>query len=225
MVTQPVFSPRSVQALLFDLDGTVADTDPVHQRAWLEVLASHGVQGDSEFYRTRIAGRRNAEIVASVLPWLSADAAVQLAEHKEALFRERAAQGLSALRGLHELLAAAQQRGWATALVTNAPRANVQHVLSALGLQFPLLVLAEDLAHGKPHPQPYLSALSQLRVGPEQAVAFEDSPSGVRSAVAAGIATVGLLTGHSPEALLDAGAQLCVDDFAAPALLSALDVP
>lgn len=98
-------------------------------------------------------------------------------------------------------------------MVTNAPKENARHVLKALGLKPPLLVLAEEVGRGKPDPLPYRVALERLGLAPEEALAFEDSPSGVRSAVGTGIRTYGLLTGHGAEALLQAGAAGVLRDF------------
>jgi phosphoglycolate phosphatase len=98
-------------------------------------------------------------------------------------------------------------------VVTNAPKENAHHVLGALGLDPPLLVLAEKVGRGKPDPLPYQAALKRLGVAPEEALAFEDSPSGVKSAVGAGLPTYALLTGHPQEALLAAGARGVLRDF------------
>jgi HAD superfamily hydrolase (TIGR01509 family) len=210
-------------ALLFDLDGTLADTDPLHQRAWIELLAQHGITADAAYYARHIVGRRNAEIVQAVLPNLSEAEGLAAADHKEARFRQLAGDDLKALAGLTQLLARSERQGWRTALVTNAPRANARHVLSALGLHFDVAIFGEDLPLGKPDPLPYREALKQLGVSAHDAIAFEDSPSGVRSSVGAGIDTVGILTGHPAAELHAAGAVVCVTDFAAPELGTWLD--
>lgn len=210
-------------ALLFDLDGTLADTDPLHQRAWAHALVPFGIVSDLEFYTKQIAGRRNSEITASILPQLTDAEGAALADAKEAHFRELAGTDLQPLTGLDKLLDYAKQNQLRTALVSNAPRANADLVMSTLALNFELCVLAEDLPRGKPDPLPYTTALERLGLNPTQALAFEDSPSGVRSAVAAGIRTIGLLTGHAPESLTRAGTILNVENFAALALWSLLE--
>jgi HAD superfamily hydrolase (TIGR01509 family) len=136
---------------------------------------------------------------------------------KEQRFRRRA-RGLKPIPGLHELLNwAVSQRG-KLAVVTNAPRANAEHILQDLGIasSFECLIAVEDVVHPKPAPEPYLLAVSRLGLMRDNCVAFEDSPSGVKSAVAAGLVVVGLLTGHSEQELRDAGARLIVDDFSSP---------
>ncbi len=200
-----------LKALLFDLDGTLADTDPLHLLAWREVLAPYGLEVDPAFYRERISGRLNPEILRDLLS-LEGEEAERLIGAKEARFRELA-QGLRPTRGLPELLEKVKERGLFWGVVTNAPRENARHVLKALGLRPPLLVLAEEVGRGKPDPLPYRVALGRLGLAPGEALAFEDSPSGVKSAVGAGIPTYALLTGHGAEALREAGAQGVFRDF------------
>lgn len=213
-----------LRALLFDLDGTLADTDPLHLLAWREVLRPWGLEVDLAFYRARISGRLNPEILQDLLG-LEGEAAEAIIARKEALFRELA-QGLKPTPGLPELLEEAGRRGLAWGVVTNAPRANALHVLRALSLDPPLLVLAEAVGRGKPDPLPYRVALGRLGLTPEEALAFEDSPAGVRSARGAGIPTYALLTGHEAEALLEAGARGVLRDFreALPLLEGGLEV-
>ena len=200
-----------LKAVLFDLDGTLADTDPLHLLAWREVLAPYGLKVDPAFYRERISGRLNPEIVRDLLG-LEGKEAERLIAAKEARFRALA-QGLRPTPGLPGFLERIREKGLLWGVVTNAPKENARHVLEALGLRPPLLVLAEEVGRGKPDPLPYQLALRRLGVAPEEALAFEDSPSGVRSAVGAGIPTYGLLTGHEAEALIREGASGVIRNF------------
>ena len=107
------------------------------------------------------------------------------------------------------------------AVVTNAPRDNAELMLRGLGWleRFPTLVIGPELARGKPDPLPYLTGLQLLGARAEDALAFEDSLSGVRAAVAAGIETVAITTGLEPAVLLGAGAAVTAQDFEDPLLL------
>lgn len=201
-----------LKALLFDMDGTLADTDRLHEQGWVDALRPYGVEADHHFYQTRISGKLNPDIVADILPQLSKEEAQVFMHEKEARFRE-VATDLPPLPGLTDLLQWAKGKGLKLALVTNANRLNAEHVTEMLGLQFDTEVMGEELERGKPHPLPYLTALEQLGLVPEQAVAFEDSPSGIRSAVGAGLRTVALTTGHKMEHLETAGAFMAVPDF------------
>lgn len=201
-----------LKALLFDLDGTLADTDRLHERAWTQALAPYGIQADHAYYQTYVSGKLNPDIVSDILPQLSRAEGEAFLRGKEGRFREMA-KDLPPIPGLERMWRWAADKGLRSALVTNAPKANVEHVLRMLGLQFEVVVIAEELAAGKPDPLPYRTALEALGIGPDEAVAFEDSPSGIRAAVGAGVRTVALTTGHGLESLGAAGATLVVSDF------------
>jgi HAD superfamily hydrolase (TIGR01509 family) len=119
------------------------------------------------------------------------------------------------LPGLVDFLDWATTQNLQLALVTNAPKANVDFMLNALGLSntFPVVVLGEELPKAKPDPIPYQITLEKLGIHPENAIAFEDSPSGIISAVGANILTVGILSTHPMEELLKAGAKWLIEDF------------
>ena len=114
-----------------------------------------------------------------------------------------------------ELLAVAAAKDIPMAAVTNSPRANAEMVLAGLGLtgHFQVVIIADELAHGKPHPMPYLEGLRRLGADAAASLAFEDSRSGIRSATSAGIATIGIGTSVSGPELVAAGAVAAVDDF------------
>jgi HAD superfamily hydrolase (TIGR01509 family) len=202
------------QALLFDLDGTLVDSDADHLVAFQKVFGPFGISLDRAIYTAHIMGASNAMIGERFLPHVAETQRAALFEAKEAAYRH----GLSALeatRGAAELLHYAKERNLSCAVVTNAPRANAERVLSAIGLteRLPIVVIGGELARAKPDPLPYLTALELTGARAEKALAFEDSLSGVRAAVAAGIAVVGITTGLPAEALLAAGAIFTVADF------------
>ncbi|MBW4698964.1 MAG: HAD family phosphatase [Aphanocapsa lilacina HA4352-LM1] len=206
-------------ALLFDLDGTLADTDPLHFQAWQELLGEFGMTIDRAFYRARVSGRINPDIVKELLPALSPEQSHRFIERKEGRFRELAT-GLEPLAGALDVLDWAKGLGLKYALVSNAPGGNARFMLKALKLEtaFATTVLGEEVAAGKPDPTPYRVALERLGVSASQSLAFEDSPSGVRSAVGAGIPTVGIATTHPPENLIELGAKLVIPSFDDPRL-------
>jgi HAD superfamily hydrolase (TIGR01509 family) len=213
-----------LKALLFDLDGTLADTTAVHYETWVEVLEPYGYNVTWDFYRDRISGRLTPEVVADLFPNLSDEEAQEMAEKKEAQFREQAGS-LEPLPGLLDLVEKGRERGMGIALVTNAPKENVFAVLNILGLgdAFEPVVIAEELGVGKPDPGPYQAALEALSISADEAVAFEDSPSGIASSVDAGIPTVGIASVHDPEDLEELGVDLVARDFADPKLETFID--
>jgi HAD superfamily hydrolase (TIGR01509 family) len=208
-----------LEALVFDLDGTLVDTDPIHLRSYRDVLTPYGVRVDRDLFRGCVSGRKAVEVFEDFLPDLSAEEQAALAEEKETRFRELAS-GLRPLSGLAELLAWSKARGLLMALVTNAPEENVELMLEAVGLSaaFSVRVLSDDLPVGKPDPLPYRTALHRLEISPQRVLAFEDSLAGVNSAVGAGIFTVGVATFQEPRGLEEAGAGLVVADYTDPRL-------
>jgi HAD superfamily hydrolase (TIGR01509 family) len=208
--------------LLFDLDGTLVETDPTHLAAFNDILTANGVPPvDQHYYNTHIIGFQNAEIFARLFPAMGEADHKRLADEKEALFRSRAG-GLHPAKGLLAFLDWADAHGVPAAVVTNAPRPNADLMLRALGLvgRFRHVVIGDEMAFPKPHPLPYLTGANLLGVDVAASVAFEDSRSGIRAAVAAGLTTVGMSTSLSPDALREAGAHLAVPDFTDPALLA-----
>lgn len=223
-IAPPAAKNSALTALLYDLDGTMANTDPFHCVAWQEMLHNHGVEIDEAAYKTRISGRLNPAIVADLLPHLSPTAVAPFIAQKEARYRELASQ-LPALAGLYDVIDWATAQNLRQGVVTNAPPENVHHTLKTLNLtnRFEPVVIAELLGIGKPDPAPYRHALQQFDLLPEQAIAFEDSPSGIRSAVGAGISTIGIASTQDPQVLYDLGAVLVVADFTDPKLWQLLD--
>ncbi len=201
--------------LLFDIDGTLADTDHLHMRAFNDVMSPYGIELDDAQYKLKVMGRTNEAIFGEFLPAKSADFQMRVAGEKEAAFRALAGSQIKPAPGLLDLLAWATRNGVPCACVTNAPRLNAELILSGLKLdkRFPVLVLADDLPHGKPHPLPYLTGADRIGADPKRCVAFEDSRSGVQAAAAAGAATVGMMSGLDDATLRRAGAVLTVSDF------------
>jgi HAD superfamily hydrolase (TIGR01509 family) len=212
------------KALLFDLDGTLAETDSLHLPTWVDVLRPHGVEVDEAFYRERISGRSNSKVVEDLLPHLPAEEGRMLADAKEASFRERTHE-LEPLPGLLDFMYEAKSRGLALALVTNAPVENVEAILVALELRdfFDEIVLSDEVGPVKPDPAPYRAALEKLGVASDEALAFEDSTSGIVSATGAGIPTVGIASTQDPETLEEAGAFMVAKDFTNSGLTKFLD--
>src|SRR3712207_1702947 len=160
------------RALLFDLDGTLAETDSLHLPTWVDVLRPHGIEVDEAFYKENISGRSTGEIVRQLLPDLSTEEGNNLADAKEASFRELAGE-LEPLPGLLDFLKESRECGLKTALVTNAPEENVEAILLALELGefFDEAVLSDEVGTVKPDPAPYRAALDkrseERRVGKE----------------------------------------------------------
>jgi beta-phosphoglucomutase len=187
---------------VFDLDGTLTDNMPFHQRAFDLFAGRHGLPALTLEQRRRLDGKRNRDIFP-ILFGRTFDAAAlrALADEKESLYRELSRGKLAPMAGLRELLACLAQLKIPAAIATSAPPENVVHSLRELGLEgaFAAVAKAEDLPRGKPHPDVFLAAAAALQVEPSLCLAFEDAPLGVEAARAAGMTCVALTTSFPAE--------------------------
>jgi HAD superfamily hydrolase (TIGR01509 family) len=208
-------------ALLFDLDGTLVDTDHLHHSAFATLLAERGRDLSVEEYRAEIMGQPNAALLDRYFP--GEDRAIL--DRKETMFRDMLSDSIEPIAGIHDLLDWAEDNGAGCAVVTNAPRDNAIAMLTAASLahRLPTLVIGEECARSKPDPLPYQEAMRALGVTPSRAVAFEDSRSGLRAARSSGAHAFGLTTGLTRAQLLEAGAHETLSDFTDPVLWSYLD--
>jgi beta-phosphoglucomutase-like phosphatase (HAD superfamily) len=189
---------RRHDALLFDCDGTLADTMPSHYRAWLEVTGAHGIDfPEDRFYA--LGGRPTRDIVARLAEEagiaLDIEAAVT---RKEAAFLA-ALDRVAAIEAVVDVVR--RNRGRVPmAVVTGGHRAVCQRILSRIGLadSFAELVASEDTARHKPDPDPFLEAARRLGVEPRRCVVWEDSDLGIAAARAAGMDWVDVRPIHLP---------------------------
>jgi HAD superfamily hydrolase (TIGR01509 family) len=190
------------RAVVFDLDGTLTDNMPIHQRAFDLFAGRHGLPPIGLEQRRRMDGKRNRDI----LPMLfgrefDAAALRRLADEKEALYRELSHGRLAPLPGLRDLLALLARAKVPAAIATSAPPENVAHSLRELALEgaFAAVAKSEDLPRGKPHPDVFLAAAGALGLDARLCLAFEDAPLGVEAARAAGMTCVALTTSFPAE--------------------------
>jgi HAD superfamily hydrolase (TIGR01509 family) len=182
--------PRQLAAVLFDLDGTLVDSEKIWGMALVELAARYGgVLTDA--VRARMIGASSADTMAMMLDHVGqpgrdpADGSAWL----DARVRELFAEGLVWRPGAPELLQAVRAASWPTALVTNTNRPLVEVALTQVG-PFDVVVCGDEVDRPKPDPQPYALAAARLGVDPRDCVAIEDSPTGIRSARGAGCAVI-----------------------------------
>ena len=183
------------RAVLWDLDGTLVDSEAFHWQSWQFALEADGVDVTFDQFKASF-GQRNDRILRV---WLGADAAneriARIAEAKEAEYRRLAeTHGLTPLPGAADWLERLQRNGWRQAIASSAPRLNVEVMLRALHLTqyFDAIVSSEDVAHGKPDPEVFLTAAARLDVAPSNAVVVEDAAAGIEAARRAGMRSIGV---------------------------------
>lgn len=184
-------------AVLFDLDGVLVDSTPCGSRIWTAWALQHGL--DAAYVVHIGHGRPTVETVRLVAPHLDAPHEAELIERAEIADVE----GLQVLPGARELLAALPLDRYT--IVTSGGRRLATTRLQAVGLPIPpTMVTASDITRGKPDPQPYLAGAAALGFEPQTCLVFEDAPSGIRAARAAGAKVIGIPTTYAREELSEA---------------------
>jgi len=213
-VTWPARLALPGAGLLLDLDGTLLDSEPVHQCAYRQYFAGRGWHVPDRVLQ-KFSGRRGAEAFASLPgPWDGEDPLVLTAGVLDLL---RATDLRPApVAGAARLLAACRQVCLPFAVVTSARRGWLGAALDLLGVDPGgiLMVTAEDCSAGKPDPEPYRRGADLLGGAPADLVAVEDAPAGIASARGAGVGRViGMTTSRPARDLLAAGADDTAPDL------------
>lgn len=203
-----------IRGVIFDMDGVLVDSHPVHMRAWERFLKSQGrpvSQQDLDFI---LEGRKREEILRHFMGELTPELLSSYGQQKETLFREESTN-MKAIPGvtrfLDELASVALPMGVASC----GGRGRVNHLLDQLQLThyFRFIITGDDVIDGKPDPAIFVKAADQLRMHPDDLLVFEDSVSGVRAARAAGMQCLGIADESRAEELIKAGAKSVVRDF------------
>jgi len=187
------------RAVVFDLDGTLVDSEPRSHAAWRRVFEARGTAPDEALIRSFV-GRRGRDVLALLadrLPGLDPDALMaEAAAHANAPGQPPT----EPMPGAVELVREIRQHGLPLGLVTSAGRRYAERMLTQLGLreEFAVLVGAEDVEVGKPDPEGYARACRVLGVAAPACVVFEDAPAGIAAAKAAGMYCVAVTTTHEP---------------------------
>ena len=186
-------------ALLFDCDGTLADTMPAHFLAWLHLSELHGLSFDeNRFYA--MGGRPTHDIVATLAREAGVDVDLETAVRtKEESFLTRL-EHVAAIDPVVDVVRRSRGR-IPIAVVTGGHRAVCERILAHIGLSgaFDLIVASEDTARHKPDPDPFLEAARRLGVRPERCVVWEDSDLGIAAATRAGMEWIDVRSFHAPK--------------------------
>lgn len=194
-------------AAIFDWDGVVIDSSAQHERAW-ELLAEELQRPLPPDHFVRGFGKKNQIIIPDVLGWSHDPAEIEaIGDRKEVLYRSLVqSEGVTVLPGARELLSALRDAGVPRALGSSTPRANLEAIFAATGLDQYLdaIVCAEDVVHGKPAPDVFLEGSTRLGIEPSACVVFEDALFGIEAAQRAGMKVVAVATTNPPELLAHA---------------------
>jgi beta-phosphoglucomutase family hydrolase len=192
------------EAVIFDMDGTMVNNTPFHKKAWLEFCKKYNIPLTGEQYMQKISGKNNKAILDGLFERdLNEEEFEKLEAEKEALYRELYKPNLKEIPGLITFIKKVSEIGLKIGVATTSPLPNRIMVLDSLDISrvFTFIAGPEHITHGKPHPEIYLLAAEKLGADPKRSLAFEDTPSGVASAKAAGLTVIGVLSEHTKEEL------------------------
>jgi beta-phosphoglucomutase family hydrolase len=189
-------------AVLWDLDGTLVDSEEYHWKAWRDTMTAEGASITYEQFRETF-GQRNDAIIPRWIPDATPERIAVIGDAKEAAYRRMLREGgLVPLPGVTECVHRLHEHGWLQAVASSAPRENIRVVLEVTELEryFDACVAAEDVRNGKPDPEVFLTAASRLGVPAARCIVVEDAPAGIEAARRAGMRSIGVGFGRHLEA-------------------------
>lgn len=191
-----------VAALIFDMDGTMIDSMPWHQKSWIAFCERRGLDIDVSDLMRRTTGRTGIECMVELFGGLPPEQAQAFVDEKEGIYRELFAPVFAEIAGFKTFLGQAQSRGLAVGVGTAGDRHNQAFAYRHLSLGQTLPTVGGDEGlPGKPEPAIFLEVARRLGVPPEHCIVFEDAPLGIEAARRAGMRAVGICSSHSAEEL------------------------
>lgn len=191
-----------VKALIFDMDGTMIDSMPWHQKSWIVFCERRNLAIDVPDLMRRTTGRTGIECMVELFGAISREQAQAYVDEKEGIYRELFAPVFAEIAGFKAFLGQAQSLGLSVGVGTAGDRHNqafaYQHL--SLGQTLPTVGGDEGLP-GKPEPAIFLEAARRLGVAPEHCIVFEDAPLGIEAAHRAGMRAVGICSSHTADEL------------------------
>jgi HAD superfamily hydrolase (TIGR01509 family) len=186
---------KASKAVLWDMDGTLINSEELHWTAWRDTMAHEGIVITREQFLASFGQRNDSIIPAWLGPAATAEEIDRIGEAKEQLYRKLVREAdILPEPGVAAWLQALHAEGWQQAIASAAPRANIDIILQVLSLShvFQGIVSAEDVHRGKPDPEVYFLAASKVGVPPDRCVVVEDAAPGIEGARRAGMRSVGV---------------------------------
>jgi len=201
-------------AVIFDLDGVIADTHPLHTIAWRRLLEEQGKKPTEAELAVIREGKKRTDILVQFFGALSAEEIYNLGVRKDELLRT-ASEKVKPVAGLIEFLDELETFQIPKAVATSASRLRAEKILSELHLskRFVAVITGDDVQRGKPDPSIFLLAANHLGSRASEVLVIEDSIAGVRAAKSAGMKCVGLAAGDFTAVLYQSGADYVIPGF------------
>ncbi len=206
----------TIQAIIFDMDGVIVDSEPLQAEADRWVCETNGIFVE-DIDLSHFKGKPNRDTFAYLINTFT-DGSLSvsdLVDQKRKRYMEISRERLTLVPGSEEFLAYARKKISKIALATSSNRMIQKCTFDKFDLHrfFDTVTTGDEVTNGKPHPEPYLLTLKKLQISPERVYVIEDSGNGVLSAKAAGCRVIGITTSFSREFLLEKGADMVVDSF------------
>ncbi len=205
---------RMLKCIIFDMDGVVIDSHPIHKSAWRRFLASLGKTVSEEDLDFVLDGRKKEDILRHFLGDLSDENIRNYGHQKELMFREEALT-IGLVEGITAFFEQVRKARVAMALATSGSNSRAQYMLDTLDLRkhFDTVVTGDDVVHGKPDPAIFRLAATRLSCPADSALVVEDAVAGVKAAKQAGMKCLAIASNGRAQSLREAGADRVVANF------------
>ncbi|MFX0022990.1 MAG: HAD family hydrolase [Candidatus Hermodarchaeota archaeon] len=192
--------------VIFDMDGVLADTGPIHYESWVKMATEIGMEFTRDIFEETF-GQQSPTITRKLVGSEADEILVEKwASLKEEYYREMVRKKLVPLPGVISILKALKSEGFKLAVGSSGPPENVELLLSQLKIKsfFDIIITAVDVKKGKPDPEVFLNAANNLNINPQNCIVIEDAPVGIEAAKRAGMISIALTTTHNKAELNDA---------------------
>ncbi len=199
--------------VIFDMDGVLADTGPIHFESWVKLAREIGIKFTKEMFEDTF-GQQSPFITRKLVgPEVDEVLVEKWANLKESYYREMVKEKLIPLPGVLRIIKDLKSKGFKLAVGSSGPPENVELLLSQLKIKsyFNMIITAADVKDGKPEPDVFLNVAKTLNINPKNCIVIEDAPVGIEAAKRAGMISIALKTTHNKEELF--GASIIIKDL------------
>ncbi|MFW9899164.1 MAG: HAD family hydrolase [Candidatus Thorarchaeota archaeon] len=199
--------------VIFDMDGVLADTGPIHFESWVKMASEINVEFTREFFEETF-GQQSVTITRKLLGnEVDDEELVKRAYLKEHYYREMVKDKLEPLPGVIELIRNLKDKKFKLAVGSSGPPENVELLLNSLQVKkyFDAIITADDVSNSKPAPDVFLIAAKRLQINPKNCIVIEDAPVGIEAAIRAKMKSIAITTTHDKNELTSA--DLIVKDL------------